>query len=386
MSVADNVAVVPRLERWSAARIAPRVHELLELVGLPAQEFAERWPDELSGGQRQRVGVARALAVDPPVLLMDEPFGALDPLTRAELHAEFRRIQSRLRKTVIIVTHDMGEAFALADRVGVLEEGRLIANDRAAAVAASTDPRVRRLLDAVPVIPHELEPPGSGRDMTPRSFAFWIAHRAELASLFGQHVLLVAGSTLVAVALGVPLGIFSARRPRLASPLMAVASIVQTIPSLAMFGFLLPVPFIGGVGARAALVVLILYGLLPIVRTTIAGLRGIDPSIREAGVAMGMTPRELLRQVELPLALPSIVAGVRVAAVVGVGSATIAAAIGAGGLGEYIYRGLSMVDTTVILAGAIPAAALALVVDGALLWLEQAAVGAPPIAVAPRRR
>jgi osmoprotectant transport system ATP-binding protein len=153
MSVADNVAVVPRLAGWSAARIAPRVHELLELVGLPAQEFATRWPDQLSGGQRQRVGVARALAADPPVLLMDEPFGALDPLTRSELHAEFRRIQSRLRKTVIIVTHDMGEAFALADRVGVLEEGTLIANDRAPAVAASTDPRVRRLLDAVPVIP-----------------------------------------------------------------------------------------------------------------------------------------------------------------------------------------------------------------------------------------
>ncbi len=153
MSVADNVAVVPRLERWSADRVGPRVHELLDLVGLPAKEFALRWPDELSGGQRQRVGVARALAVDPPVLLMDEPFGALDPLTRAELHAEFRRIQARLRKTVIIVTHDMGEAFALADRVGVIADGTLIANDRAAAVAASTDPRVRRLLDAVPVIP-----------------------------------------------------------------------------------------------------------------------------------------------------------------------------------------------------------------------------------------
>ena len=153
MSVADNVSVVPRLERWRPERIQPRVDELLELVGLPPQEFAGRWPDQLSGGQRQRVGVARALAVDPPVLLMDEPFGALDPLTRAELHAEFRRIQSRLHKTVIIVTHDMGEAFGLADRVGVLEAGKLIANDRAAAVAASTDPHVRRLLDAVPVIP-----------------------------------------------------------------------------------------------------------------------------------------------------------------------------------------------------------------------------------------
>ena len=153
MSVADNVAVVPRLEGWTADRVAPRVRELLDLVGLPADEFAARWPDELSGGQRQRVGVERALAVEPPVLLMDEPFGALDPLTRAELHAEFHRIQSRLRKTVIIVTHDMGEAFALADRVGVLDEGQLIANDRAAAVAASTDPRVRRLLDAISTVP-----------------------------------------------------------------------------------------------------------------------------------------------------------------------------------------------------------------------------------------
>src|SRR5437667_5570397 len=204
-----------------------------------------------------------------------------------------------------------------------------------------------------------------------RLLAFWLSHRAELATLLGQHILLVAGSTLVAVARGVQLGVFAARRPRRAAPLMAIASIVQTVPSLAMFGFLLPVPFIGGVGARAAIVVLILYGLLPIVRTTIAGLNGIDPSIREAGIAMGMRPRDLLWLVELPLALPSIVAGIRVAAVVGVGSATIAAAIGAGGLGEYIYRGLSMVDTVVILAGAIPAAALALVVDASLLWLER---------------
>jgi osmoprotectant transport system permease protein len=201
--------------------------------------------------------------------------------------------------------------------------------------------------------------------------SFWIAHRTELAALFSQHVLLVGASTLAAVFFGVPLGIFAARRPRLAAPLMGAASIVQTVPSLAMFGFLLPVPLVGGVGARAALVVLIVYGLLPIVRTTITGLRGIDPVVREAGVAMGMTSSELLRQVELPLALPSIVAGVRVAAVVGVGSATIAAAIGAGGLGEYIYRGLSMVDTTVILAGAIPAAGLALAVDGLLLWVER---------------
>jgi osmoprotectant transport system permease protein len=202
-------------------------------------------------------------------------------------------------------------------------------------------------------------------------FQFWLSHRAELTALIGQHLLLVAVSTLAAIAAGVPLGIFAARRPRLSAPLVGIANLVQTVPSLAMFGFLLPVPLLGGVGARTAIVVLILYGLLPIIRTTIAGLQGIDRSIREAGTAMGMTRGELLRQVELPLAMPSIVAGIRVAAVVGVGSATIAAAIGAGGLGEYIYRGLSMVDSTVILAGAIPAAVLALIIDGGLLWLER---------------
>ena len=207
---------------------------------------------------------------------------------------------------------------------------------------------------------------------------FWLTHKEELAALVAEHVLLVAIATAAAVAIGVPLGVFAARRPRLASPLVGIANIVQTIPSLAMFGFLLPVPLIGGVGARAALAVLVLYALLPIVRSTIVGIAGIDRAVREAGLAMGMSARELIRQVELPLALPSIIAGIRVAAVVGVGSATIAAAIGAGGLGQYIYRGLSMVDTTVILAGAIPAALLALAVDGALLWLERM--------LSPRRR
>jgi osmoprotectant transport system permease protein len=204
-----------------------------------------------------------------------------------------------------------------------------------------------------------------------RLLTFWLSHRQELAVMLSQHILLVAASTFAAIAIGLPLGIFAARRPRLAAPLVGLANVVQTIPSLAMFGFLLPAPLVGGVGARAAIVVLTLYGLLPIVRTTIAGLNAIDPSIREAALAMGMTARERLRLVELPLAAPAIIAGIRVAAVVGVGSATIAAAIGAGGLGEYIYRGLSMVDSTVILAGAIPAALLALAVDGALLWLER---------------
>lgn len=201
---------------------------------------------------------------------------------------------------------------------------------------------------------------------------FWRAHASELATLFGQHLLLVGTSTLVAIVAGVPIGILAARRPRAGAPIVWLANVVQTIPSLAMFGFLLPLPLVGGLGARVAIFVLILYALLPIVRTTTAGLRSIDAVLIEAGTAMGMTPWQLLREVELPLALPSIVAGIRVAAVIGVGTATIAAAVGAGGLGEYIFRGLSMVDPTVILAGAIPSALLALAIDGGLTLVERA--------------
>jgi osmoprotectant transport system ATP-binding protein len=148
MTVLRNVGLVPSLSRWTPERIHARTVELLDLVGLPASEFASRWPDELSGGQRQRVGVARALAADPPILLMDEPFGSLDPITRSELHKEFRRIQQRLRKTVVIVTHDMREAFALADRIGVLDNGVLVACDTPPVLRASTHPAVGLLLES----------------------------------------------------------------------------------------------------------------------------------------------------------------------------------------------------------------------------------------------
>ncbi len=147
LTVRDNVAVVPRLLGWDEARIGTRVDALLGLVGLPANEFAGRRPEQLSGGQRQRVGVARALAADPPILLMDEPFGALDPVTRSELHGEFRRIQSAVRKTIVIVTHDMGEALSLASRIGVLADGVLVALDPPAAIAKSADARVRAMLE-----------------------------------------------------------------------------------------------------------------------------------------------------------------------------------------------------------------------------------------------
>ncbi len=202
--------------------------------------------------------------------------------------------------------------------------------------------------------------------------AFLVSHQREFLGLLLQHVFLVGLSTLVAVAIGIPVGVLAARRPRAGAPVVWFANIVQTVPSLAMFGFLLPLPFVGGLGARVAIVVLILYALLPIIRTTVAGIRSVDAVVVEAATALGMTSRQLLWRVQLPLALPSIVAGVRVAAVIAVGTATIAAAVGAGGLGEYIFRGLSMVDPAVILAGAIPAAALALTVDGGLLLAERA--------------
>jgi osmoprotectant transport system permease protein len=204
-----------------------------------------------------------------------------------------------------------------------------------------------------------------------RLLDFWLTHRGEALELLRQHAVLVVVSTSAAIAFGLPAGVLAARRPRLGRLMLGVASVAQTIPSLALLGFLLSVPLIGGLGARTALVALTIYAMLPIMRTTVTGIRQVDRAAVEAGIAMGMTSGQLLWLVELPLALPSIIAGVRVAAVIGVGTATIAAAIGAGGLGEYIFRGLSMVDTTTILAGAVPAAALALAADGVLAWLER---------------
>jgi osmoprotectant transport system ATP-binding protein len=148
LTVARNVGLVPELERWPAERIAARVDELLDLVGLPPIEYARRYPHELSGGQRQRVGVARALAADPPLVLLDEPFGALDPITRAELQREFRALQARLRKTAVFVTHDMREAGIVADRIALVDAGRLVALGTLAELRAAADPTVRAFLEA----------------------------------------------------------------------------------------------------------------------------------------------------------------------------------------------------------------------------------------------
>lgn len=185
----------------------------------------------------------------------------------------------------------------------------------------------------------------------------------ELLTLLRQHLLLVLVSTVIAVAIGIPTGILLTRSKVLRGPVLGIANVMQTIPSLALFGFLIPLPFIGGIGARTAIIALVLYALLPIIRNTVTGILGVDPNVREAAVAMGMTDRQILAQVELPLAMSVILTGVRVAMVISVGVATIAAAVGAGGLGVYIFRGLRQYDNNLLLAGAVPAALLALAAD-----------------------
>jgi len=194
---------------------------------------------------------------------------------------------------------------------------------------------------------------------------------SDVAQLTGEHLLLVLVSSAIAVLIGVSVGITGTRRPALRRTSLAIANVLQTIPSLALFGFLLPIPFIGGIGKRTAIISLVLYSLLPILRNTIVGIASVDAPVREAAVAMGMTDAQLLRMVELPLAAPTIIAGVRIALVTNIGTAVIAAVIGGGGLGVLIFRGVASVDTVEILAGAIPAAILALVADAGMSVLER---------------
>lgn len=202
-------------------------------------------------------------------------------------------------------------------------------------------------------------------------FDFLIRNWAEVLQSALEHLALVAIAMALAVVLGVPLGIALTRHRALRRWILGAANVIQTVPSLALFGFLIPVPVIGGIGSRTAIVALTLYALLPIIRNTFVGIVGVDRAVVEAARGMGMTDRQLLWQVEIPLSLGVILAGIRVATVISVGVATIAAAIGAGGLGMYIFRGVAMVNNQVILAGAIPAAILAVLADVSLGWAER---------------
>lgn len=200
---------------------------------------------------------------------------------------------------------------------------------------------------------------------------FFAAHKREIATLTGEHLWLVGISMLLAIAVGIPLGILLTRKPGWKTVVLGSNSVIQTIPGLALFGLLLPLPWLGARADRLAIFALTLYALLPIIQNTYVGISGVAIPVREAAIAMGLTNRQLLWQVELPLAANVIVAGIRVATVFVIGLATIAAAIGAGGLGEFIFRGLAMVNNDVILAGAIPAAAMALIADGILALVQR---------------
>jgi osmoprotectant transport system permease protein len=200
---------------------------------------------------------------------------------------------------------------------------------------------------------------------------FFVSHRAEILDATATHMTLVLIAMVIAILIAVPLGMVIVQRPTLRNIALGIASVFQTIPSLALFGFLIPIPFIGGIGTRTAIVALVLYALLPILRNTYVGLTGIDAAVLQAAEAMGMTNTQILWRVRLPLALPVILAGIRTATIITIGVATIAAAIGAGGLGTFIFRGVAMVSNAVILAGAIPAALLAIAADVLLAWLER---------------
>ena len=192
----------------------------------------------------------------------------------------------------------------------------------------------------------------------------------ELLELTIQHLVLVGVAVLMGALVAIPAGIALTRRPAWRDWMLGFANVAQTIPSLALFGFLIPLPILGGIGPHTAIVALVLYALLPMLRNTVTGILGVNPFVRESAIALGMTDRELLWQVELPLAVPTILAGVRIAAVTTIGTATIAAAIGAGGLGVLIFRGLAAVDTFLLLLGAVPAALMAIIADRGLDWVE----------------
>jgi ABC-type proline/glycine betaine transport system permease subunit/ABC-type nitrate/sulfonate/bicarbonate transport system ATPase subunit len=357
LTVAENVAVPLRLAGWPRERIRARVDELLALLELDGSLLA-RFPAELSGGQQQRVGVARALAASPRVILLDEPFGALDPLTRDRLQGSFDALRRRLGLTAVFVTHDVAEALVLADRIGIMRAGRLIQRD-ARRDGAPARRRGRRAA--------ALDTP---RRQARRRVALRAGAVSEALALLPEylsaHVRLTLAALVAGVLLAVPAGVLASRVRALEGPVLGLAGVIQTIPALALLAVMVPLlSWLGlpGIGVLPAFLGLVLYSLLPILRNTVAGLRGIDPAVLEAAAGVGMTDRERLWQVELPLALPVVAAGVRTATVWTVGMATLSTPVGATSLGNYVFAGLQTRNSASILIGCAAAAALLLGLD-----------------------
>ncbi len=377
LTVAENVAITPRLLNWAPDEIAGRVDELLDLMRLDPEQYRDRFPAELSGGQRQRVGLARALAARPKIMLMDEPFGALDPLTRDDLSADYRAVHEQLGLTTILVTHDMTEAFLLADRVAVMRDGR--AGRRLGRphelLAAPADDFVKTLVETPRRRARLLaKAHGNGRSVMSGTESMIAAAFANLPNYLGQHVLLSVSSIALGLLISLPLAISASRIAWLRGPVLGVASVIQTIPSLALLALFYPLLLAistftedaFGAGFRAlgflpALLALTLYSMLPVLRNTITGLIGIDPAILMAARGVGMTPRQSMFLVELPLAAPVIMAGIRTAAVWVIGTATLSTPVGQTSLGNYIFTGLQTENWVFVLFGCFAAAILALV-------------------------
>ncbi len=415
-SVAQNIATVPQLQKWSRARIDDRIDELMALLGLEPN-LRERYPHQLSGGQQQRVGVARALAADPQVLLMDEPFGALDPVTRGALQQEMTRIHRLQGRTIVLVTHDIDEALRLAEHLVLMDHGEVVqqgnplamlthpANDFVRQFFGRSELGVRllSLRSVADYVRREERAEGEALEerMTLRdALSLFVARGCEVlpvvntqgqplfAALFPQlprpvyqqesfaalalaHFWLVGISSLFAVIIGTGAGI-AVTRPWGAEfrPLVeTIAAVGQTFPPVAVLAIAVPVI---GFGLKPAIIALILYGVLPVLQATLAGLGAIDASVTEVAKGMGMSRGQRLRKVELPLAAPVILAGVRTSVIINIGTATIASTVGASTLGTPIIIGLSGFNTAYVIQGALLVALAAIIADRLFERLVQA--------------
>jgi len=475
MTVEHNIGSVPRLLGWQKARIRERASELLELVGLDPEGDLKRYPGEFSGGQQQRIGVARAMAADPEIMLMDEPFGAIDPIARDRLHNDFLRLHRQVRKTVIFVTHDIDEALKMGDKIAIMRDGRLVQLASADHLLASPadefvarfvgEDRGLKRLRVRSISDLELDPPISGDASVPSvlpdtslhtalssmlaegvtevnvandggkllssvrfdSIARLVAPRERSSAAFGparsrtEHMSLALGLapaasgpvipnfggasnclvnnhqfcmswfthnlnsvfkpaliqhielTAIAVGCGMVIAfsaaIFAYKFHWFDTPFSLLSAFLYTIPSLALFELLVQVT---GINKFTAEIGLVSYTLLILFRNTLTGLQGVPKPVIEAAQAMGYTPRQTLSRVEIPLASPAIMAGVRIATVTTISLATVAAYIGAGGLGTLIFDDIQSGFKTEFVAAGAMAIALAIVADILLVIVQRA--------------
>ena len=491
LTVEENIALVMKVAQYPKEQIHDRVTAMLKMVNLDPALYRNQYPSQLSGGQQQRVGVARAFAVDPPIVLMDEPFSALDPMTRSELQNEIHALQKKTGKTIIFVTHDMDEAIKLADRICIIQSGHIVQCDtpenilkhpanqyvstfigenrlwsnpgyiRAADimrlrpktvnrgrtvlqalqmmrqggvdsllmvdekehllgvvwltelmeerdgsapvedylsddyVAVEEDTTLQEIIanidyDAAGIIPvvdrqrilrGDHEPPvrpgaeRRGEERCDMRYALsdyleiYVTKWDELVEEFLRHLSMTSLAVLLALVIGVPLGIFITRHKKLSAVVIAVANVMQSIPCMALLALGIPV---FGIGEKLAVFMVFVYAFLPILKNTYTGIAGISPVSLEVARGIGLTRAQQLTRVELPMAVPYVMSGIRIAAVSAVSTMTIAAFAGANGLGWFIVLGMNSRNYPLTLMGAVAASVMALALDFLLGRVEKA--------------